>query len=350
MPLFTRFVSTSLVAVAALLATSAPSTVPAGEPEQSDDQQECPTYVDARDREAPEALALHGVNCFEAGQYQWALTHYRRAYDLDPDPFLLGGIGRSLHELGLYEPAMEYYQQFLDQEPVPSGADRIRERVEELESALETGAGTVSLRSAPPNTTAYVVLDNGEWFELGETPLATRVRAGDLQLAFRTDSYRPRHEDAGVSTDETTEVDAELVSEDSSLGVSARSRRRAGLWTGGASLLAGAAGTTLLVVSAREQDAANDLQREDFEDLDAYQRRHNDHLDTAARTRRWGTVTTAMGVTGLLTGSLLVLSTLSESPPELDDPPDEQETDQATGPRPITPTVGADGVGVRVRF
>ncbi len=310
-----------------------------------DDEQECPTYADT-DADAA-SLGLKGVTCFQAGQYDWALTHYLAAHQLQPDPMLLGGIGRSLHELGLYQPALNYYEKFLEQESDTSRAERIRGRVEALEESLEDSAATVSLRGTPPGTTAYVVMDNGEWYALGSTPQEIDVRPGRYNFAFDSDEMRPRTVSARASASRTTVVDTELVSEKSAVKTSRRARRRAGIWTSTSSLVVGAAGATLLVMSARETSRAESLESDEFEGLSDFDERQRDHLDLADATGRWGLITAAVGATGLLIGSTLYLTGLpaTDSGSELDD----DQADTASGLH-VEPTVGLDQVGVRLRF
>ena len=269
---------------------------------------DCPTYISSETHDDPQALTMHGIACFEDEQYDWALTYYRRAYGLSGDPFLLGGIGRSLHELGLYEPAMRSYEGFLDSDEDHSGADRIRRRVDELETSMQTQGSEVSLQSTPAGATVYLVLDNGEWYQLGTAPVELKLQEGTYEFVFHRDHYMPRQIAATTTPEEPQRIDGRLVSESSGLSVSERRRRRAGVWTTTTGLGIGAAGGALLALSAHNNSAARGLQEEDFPSPSDYDERLQGHLDSAHTQRTWGIVATATGATILVTGMLLYFS------------------------------------------
>lgn len=302
-----------------------------------DDDEECATYVNPDDRDDAEALGLKGVACFQATEYDWALTHYRRAYVLSSRSDLLAAIGRSLHELGLYEPAAAYYERFLEE----AQAEPIRRRLDEVQATIEEHATTVTLRATPPGTTAFVVLDNGEWYELGDTPMQLQVREGDYEFGFDAPGYRPQTVRVDATDGEPTSADTELIEDP--LDRAQRQRRTAGLWTVGGSLIVGAAGGALLAMSAQETSQAKMLEDDDFEDLGDYDERRRAHLDAAATTGRWGVITAAVGATGLLVGSALILSTLG-------DPNGPADADETSSTHQLQPTFGTNRIGVRFQF
>lgn len=310
----------SLLAVLATVLAAA--TVAAEDTVEIDDpDEECSTYISPEDRLDVEALTFQGVACFKAERYDWALTHYRAAYSIRPDPFLLGGIGRSLHELGIYQPASRYYQRFLRREQAPSGVERIQRRVDELEASIDENAETVSLHSAPAGATAYVVLENGYWYELGTTPLRVELRGGEYEFAFHGAGYRPRQIQADISGDHS--IDAELVSEEAALNVSERRRRSAGVWTMVTSIPITAAGATMVALSAQDDDHRS--------------------------LRTPGTIVSAAGMTTLLTGLIVYFSGSSEDPSPLDDSlprPDRLTPGEAA----VEPMVGIGHLGIRLSF
>ena len=318
----------------ALLSTSAYADDAQGS-EPAVDTPQCVTYVDIEDRDDAEVLGMKGVACFQDGRYEWALTYYQRAHSMDPDPLLLGGIGRSLHELGLYEPALDYYRRYLDRDSTSSRAARIEERVRQLETSLDDSA-TVSFQPSPSSSTAYVVLENGEWYELGETPLEVDIAPGDYQFVLSADGHRHRHVHTGIDGD--TVIDEELTT----FGIAGRNRKRAALWTAGSSLVVGITGATLLTISSQERSAAQQLDDGDFDDLSDYDERRRAHLDRARSTRLWGTAGTAVGVTGLLFGTILYMTASSVS--DIDD-----ASSQARRWSP-EPTVGVGQFGVQFHF
>ncbi len=283
-------------------------------------EEECPTYLAPEQRNDPAELALNGVACFQAEHYDWALTYYTAAYSLEPDSFLLGGIGRSLHELGIYEPAADYYQRFLHAEQTPYGTDRIRQRVDELEVIRDKEGTTAVLHSQPSGVTAYLVLDNGHWHELGTTPLEVELREGKYQFAFHSPGFRPRLVSKSLGSADSVKVESDLVSEESALNISDRRRRSAGTWMMATAVPATAAGATMVVLAMNDDDRQS--------------------------LRTPGTITSAAGITILLTGAILYLSASSS-----EDPVPATELDALSADsRSFRPTMGINHLGFRLDF
>lgn len=316
--------------------------------ESVDDEvpEECPTYIAPDQQNNSRQLTRHGLACFEAGDYDWALLYYTEAYIHSEDPFLFSVIGRSLHELGLYEPAMDYYRRFLDSEGVSSsGVERIQKRVEALEVHSAEEGATVSLRSSPSGARVYVRLDNGERYELGTTPLDVDMRRKDFEFIFERDDYRPHTVTSKADGDGPHEIDARLISQTSTLGISDRRRRRGGVWTAAAGFGIAAAGGTLLALSAHHSSTASSLEQGDYPTPSDFDERLNHHLDSSHTYAVLGTVVTATGATVLLTGALLYFSTSSPEPGD--------DAGLAIGNSDslqLEPTAGINHLGVRLRF
>ena len=323
-------------------------TTPPGEPDDvSDDVEEteegqCATYLPAELSERPQELVLQGVTCFESGHYEWALIYYQRAYDLTGERFLYGGMGRSLHELGLYGPARAYYKQFLRGEDVPSGTDRIRQRMQELEELVEDDGAIIALRSDPSGANVSIKLDNGEQYLLGSTPMDLSLRQGSYDFVFAHPGYHPR-EVAVTTDDEVSQIDGRLISETSSLSISERRRRRGGLVLTGLGAGAVATGGTMLGLSVHHDRRARDLEEGDFGTPSDYDERLRGHLDSSDQWRSTGLITAGAGSAVLLTGVILYVS---GRPSSVENPP----TDEENAQRGWTPTIGPGQVGVELRF
>ena len=302
----------------------------------------CDKNLSAAARQDSQTLTMHGVACFEAHKYDWALSYYLKAYAIDPEPFLLGGIGRSLHELGLYEPALDYYYQFLSHDEVPSGAERIRQRVDELEEAVadDEKTATVSLDSAPSGAEAFVVFDNDERYSLGSTPVEVELREGHYEFVFEDEDYLLRRFKTQVASGENNEIYGGLLLEPPAVD----RRRRAGGWTMAGAVVPLAAGATMLTLSAQETSAARTLE-DDFEDLDDFDSRRQQHLDSASSYRLWGTVSAAVGATALLTGTILYFSAPASTSPG----PDGEDSELSRNLE-VEPTLGLNHLGLRLQF
>ncbi|TXD38354.1 PEGA domain-containing protein [Lujinxingia vulgaris] len=335
-----RLSTGALTVVALTLSLSAPAQAqsPAPAPAQ------CPDYISPDQQHDARILTMHGVSCFEARDFERALHYYMRAYAQSPEPLLRGAIGRSLHELGIYGPARQYYQDYLDSPAADaSGAQRIRERIDQLDATLAEDAATLEVRSTPPGARAHLVLENGEWFELGQTPVKTRVREGTYEVALTREGYQTRQMQARVHANAPTSVEPILVADAAAFDISAAGWRRGALWTLATSVPVAAAGTAMLVLSAQDTEAARDAARH-YDDPGELERRRIELLERSDSLRTWGTATTAVGAAGLITGVVLYLSANRLASPGGDPAEDAQ-----AGVR-VQPELGANHIGVRVRF
>ncbi|RVU44750.1 PEGA domain-containing protein [Lujinxingia sediminis] len=305
---------------------------------------QCPDYVSPDHREDARVLTLHGVSCFEAGDFERALHYYLRAYARSPGPLLRGAIGRSLHELGIYGPARQYYQDYLDSPAADtSGAQRIRERIEQLDATLAEDAAALEVRSSPPGARAHLVFESGEWFELGTTPVTARVREGRYEVALTREGYRTQRVRTRVHSNTQAVVEPTLVADAAAFDVSAASWRRGALWTLVASTPVAAAGTAMLILSAQDSEAARNADTL-YEDSDEAEQRRAVLLERSDNLRTWGTAATVAGAAGMITGVVLYFSAN-----RLASPGGEPGAESQAGVR-VQPELGANYAGVRVRF
>ncbi|WP_158542446.1 PEGA domain-containing protein [Lujinxingia litoralis] len=303
--------------------------------------QECPDYLTPDLRHDPRSLTMVGVACFEAGHYEAALRYYLQAYKLAPDPLLRGAIGRSLHELGVWGPARHFYLGYLATPDADSpSAERIRERVAQLESALRDDAATLEVRSEPAGATAHLELEHGAWVDLGPTPVNTRVRPGRYQVVLTHPGYKTRREKVSVGAGRNARLEETLVSEAAAFDVSAASWRRGGTWTMAASAPVAVAGTAMLILASQNAAAARDAEYQ-IEDSDALERRQTELLARGDRYRAWGTTGAAVGAAGVLTGLVLYLSAN-----RLANPGRGAEDTAAT----LLPELGPNYAGLRIAF
>jgi len=73
-----------------------------------------------------------------AGKFDVALAELTAAYELDPLPQLLFGIGQVHKKLGACKTATSYYERFLATHPKPSDADIVRQAIEQCKATLAT--------------------------------------------------------------------------------------------------------------------------------------------------------------------------------------------------------------------
>lgn len=304
--------------------------------------QSCQTHPGSLSELDADDLMLRGVACFEEESFGWALMYYQRAYERDDDPFLYGAMGRSLQELGLYSSAQASFQRFLESNPppTPSSAERIDNRVEELNAMADDELAVITLGRPHDQARAFLVLDNGERYKLGALPTTLTVDPDqDLTLEVRAPGYRPRQFEIHPQSGDPTRLDPTLVADDATLSLDDRSRRRLGLGMGTTGLTMATAGVAFFAMGSHHGSRASDLDADDFDELSDLDRRQRHHLDRQDRYRRLGIVGASAGGALLLGATLLYLRT-SSSPSSID---------EASAQR-LQPLASPRQVGVQFRF
>ncbi|MFU8802506.1 MAG: tetratricopeptide repeat protein, partial [Bradymonadaceae bacterium] len=311
---------------------------------------ECRTYVAPHQKTDVTALTLLGVACFEAGDYPQALHFYLAALEISDPIMLRAAIGRALHELGIYSAAKFFYEDYLTHAGDVDGAQRIRERLRTLEKEIEEEGGSFYVTAIPPQATVYLVLDNGDWFELGTGSAEASLKSGKYQIQIRHPDYYPHQIDLNLREGTSQrEVDVELVPSSATFDVTARQWRRAGAWTMGASTPLLIGGLTLLAASAQTSKSVSeiDLDDADRDTRDGLLLERQQRHDRADRLQFWGITGTAVGATGMLIGAVFYVS--GRKSVSTDDEAVSLEGDGHSR-RTAAPWIGPGQVGVTVSW
>lgn len=127
-------------------------------------------------------------NEFAAGQaadkqkdWQSAIEHYLRAYELAPHPFALFNIAADYEQLGQLREAARFYHRYLDE----TKDDNDRARVTKLVTDLETRPAKLTVESTP--TGAKVMIDGKA---AGVTPFTGVIPGGPHRIAVDTELDR----------------------------------------------------------------------------------------------------------------------------------------------------------------
>jgi len=282
-----------------LLAISASAEVP-----------ECHPYVPVESQGNADLLAMRGVACFEKGEFLQALLFYRQAYAVSESPLLQGGIGRCLQELGYPDLARQYFIAYLKaQDPNTEGHQRIQQRLDVVEQTLANEAISTEITTSPSNARVYIVLKDEYWEEVGATPLSLKLVPGEYRLILRREDFQTRELDLTVSKD--AESKASIILEPQDLAVVEElvwRRRGVYTWIASTPFLAGSAA---LFVLGEMRHSEGDKYPWDHPNFDA--ERQKDLHDEASLYRTLGIVSGAIGVVGILTGTILYLSGSSRS-------------------------------------
>lgn len=313
----------TLLSVVLLALTTTPAFA------QSSGGEPCPSYLPPEDATDATQLSLRGVACFENGEYLKALIYYRKAYSISKSAVLRGGIGRSLQELGQPDLARQYYEDYLAvASSSTDGYSKIQQRLDDVRETLKTTTSEVTITSSPGDAEVFVVLDGEYWEPLGTTPVKLRMSEGQHRLIFRKSDYQTREQVVDVSaSDATTEVEAELVSQDATFNVADRQWRQRGAYLMLASIPAFAASAAFFVIGEDRLDEADALRG--FNTAEEA----NDLRDSGYAYRTAGLVTAALGGAALASGLVFYIVGLE---------------DDAT--IAIMPSVGPRQIGVLGRF
>lgn len=274
---------------------------------------------------------MRGVQCFESGAYLQALIFYRQAYSVRPSPFLQAGIGRCLQELGYPDLARQYFQQYLStQQPASEAYQRIKQRIDVVDEALNSQGQNVTLRTDPANATVFLILKDEYWEQIGTTPMSMKLLPGEYRIVLQRPDFQTR--EVSFTVDSAT-PGPDIYDLTPQLQVSApEEKSRGGMYMMMASTPFIAVGTAMFVLAEFQESDANqyspDNPNYDYEE----QRTLNNN---ATRYRNIGLVSAGTGVTLLLSG--LIWHLVQNSP----------DTQSITTWRPL---LGPTQVGFDVRW
>jgi tetratricopeptide (TPR) repeat protein len=161
------------------------------------------------DREGtPEELARRhhdrGSRLYNLGQFEEAISEYRRGYEQRADPVFLYNIAQAYRQLGAPDKSLFFYRRYLSTAPDAANRSQVEEQVAELERlvAAEQRARTpappqpLSVASArPPASTAAFVYpgttaDRPVWHRWGFWAGLGTLVAGGLVLGLLVASSR----------------------------------------------------------------------------------------------------------------------------------------------------------------
>lgn len=120
-----------------------------------------------------------GVSLYSEGDFQAALTEFKRAYELFPNALVLYNLGQASFQIRDYASALKYFEQYLAE----AGANPPHKaEVEQNLAVLRSRVGRLSVRS---NLAAEVLIDSEP---RGKTPLVgVLLSVGKHKLLVRPD-------------------------------------------------------------------------------------------------------------------------------------------------------------------
>jgi hypothetical protein len=161
-----------------------------------------PAFADDRE-EARKAFAA-GQASDKSEDWQTAIEHYLRAYDLVPHHFALYNIGRDYERLGQLREASTWYTRYV--EAAPPSVDR--DKVQKLLGELKLRPAKLTVKSAPSG--AKVVIDGQK---VGITPFTAPIRGGGHRVSVELDGERDERDVAlEFGEPETVELTLKAVS------------------------------------------------------------------------------------------------------------------------------------------
>lgn len=84
-------------------------------------------------------------------KYRLAVEELKRAYELQPQPIMLWGLGEAFRALGEIQPALEAYRHYLTEVP-PSAKPNFRAEAQAHVEKLERAAAATNVAAAPPRS------------------------------------------------------------------------------------------------------------------------------------------------------------------------------------------------------
>ena len=135
----------------------------------------------ADDREEARKAFAAGQAADKSEDWQTAIEHYLRAYDLVPHHFALYNIGRDYERLGQLREAATWYSRYV--EAAPPSVDR--DKVQKLMGELKVRPAKLTVKSTPSG--AKVIIDGQR---VGVTPFTAPIRGGGHRVTVELDGER----------------------------------------------------------------------------------------------------------------------------------------------------------------
>lgn len=83
------------------------------------------------------ARFMSGQSHYNLNEFPEALSDFKDAYRLFPDPVFLYNVGQCERQLGHFEEAIRFYRNFLREQPKAPNKQEVLHKIEEMESAIE---------------------------------------------------------------------------------------------------------------------------------------------------------------------------------------------------------------------
>jgi hypothetical protein len=164
-----------------------------------------PAPADAASADEASAMFERGIEFFHEGDYEAAMIHFRKAYELEPNWRVLYNVAQTSKELRDYAGALASYRRYLEE----GGAEIGAQRRAEVDASIEALADRVATVTIAANVEgADVSIDD---VFVGKTPLNEPlvVNAGRRKLSVQRAGYAPltRYEDLAGTERRTIEVE-----------------------------------------------------------------------------------------------------------------------------------------------
>lgn len=297
-------------------------------------QGECHPYVPVESQNDPDLLGMRGVTCFESGEYLQALIFYRQAYSVQPSPFLQAGIGRCLQELGYPDLARQYFQLYLGTQSKTSEAyQRIQQRMDVVDEALNSKGQTVTLRTDPANAKVFLILKDEYWEEVGTTPMSLKLLPGEYRVVLQRPDFQTREVSFTIDP-ATPPPDSYALTPQLQVGSAPQEVSRGGVYMMIASTPFFALGTGMFVLAEFSESDA-DVYPVGNPNYDA--ERQRELYDGASRYRKVGIASAGIGATLFFSG--LIWHLVQDSP---------SATSETTSR--WSPVIAPDHVGLNLRW
>ena len=148
-----------------------------------------------------------GVDAYAAGRFKDAIDLFLQADALAPSAALSFNIARAYEKIGDDAAALQWYRDFARRSPDAKNADKVAERVRELEAALAAkGVQQLTIMSLPPGATVAI---DGQ--PVGVTPYTGQLPPGAHQVVLSLKGYAEASREVALAPEHAQDVTFELA-------------------------------------------------------------------------------------------------------------------------------------------
>lgn len=153
---------------------------------------------------------------YSVGEFDKALEHYKKSFDMSDKPELLFNIAQCHRQLKQYEKAIFFYKLFLSRLPGSGLKSEVEKHISDMQKAMTPGGKTakISIITDPPGADIFIDKFSGK--PDGQSPSVLPVQPGPHLIVISKNGFIQVHKRLNVSEQKLEVLEIKLTPQTSS--------------------------------------------------------------------------------------------------------------------------------------